>query len=445
MKESKIVAVIFLLIIAAIAFLATSLLTTQPAEASEIRRLLEKASGNINAPQPGQIAHYTYHQYYRMPPVSLEPVDPYHLSYEQIWSPNQVVESWIEIAEDGTGWRWRTQVFDTSGALSQDLLFENSMETDYFPLEGTAYRFSGEANAFQDGRIALIEDFLDEEELTRREGESLDGEPVLSVYTEPILVEPDSSWVTKSVAEALLTFERPFVSDLDPISRAIRVDFDPDSLLPVGHGEVVWDKEGDEYVISYRTFVAAETLTGEEAGTLFRQEIPESAFRQESANPLEDLQLVTGLSEIVSQVDYAIYVLPDSSGYSVQAPATMAVPTTSTPVFFNEQFDFGTLIPVGVRMQYMEQGSTGSLLIIQGPGEEMTAALKRTRPTWIESQQQSLALGPEMAPAWQLIGVEATRKRYIIEADETMLFLDARDIDHDQLISLIAALIPADE
>lgn len=415
------------------------------AEAAEIRHLLETASSAINVPQPGQLVHYTYRTYSRMPPATLEPSDPYHLPYEQIWSPNETVESWVEITEDGMSVRWRTQLFDASGALSQDMLFEKGTETDYFPLEGAAHRFAGEVKAFRDNRIALIEDFLEQENLTHREGEGLDGEPVLSVYTESTVVEPDSSWLTKSVSEALLTFQRPFVTDLSPASRAIRIDFDPVSQLPVGHGEVVWDGEGNEHIISYRTFTGAEIVPQEKVRTVFRQEVPDSAFQDESANILRDMQLVTGLPQIVRQTNYPLYTLPDSPDYPKLTSATLAVSDPAAPLFgLTDQVEFGAIATVGVRTQYTEQSSGATLLIIQGPAEEITAALKRSRPTWVEAEQRSLRLGQEMVPAWKLTGLDAGRVRYVVETGATVLFVDARAIEPNRVVSLIQALVPAE-
>lgn len=55
------------------------------AEAAEAKRFLEAAVTQIEGAQPGQIVHVAEIKFNRAPPDYLEPVDPYHLPYSEIW------------------------------------------------------------------------------------------------------------------------------------------------------------------------------------------------------------------------------------------------------------------------------------------------------------------------------------------------------------------------
>ncbi len=315
------------------------------------------------------------------------------------------------------------------------------METDYFPLEGVAYTFPGEASEFRDNRLALIEDFLAQETLTRWQREGIDGSPVLSIYSEQQPVAEDSSWVTQSIPEALLSFSRPFVADLRPVSRAIRMDFVPESLLPVGHGEVVWDGEGNEHVIIYRSFAGAEIMSTTEAGAVFQQEVPESAFQATDSNMLEDVELVTGLTTIIGRVDYPVYALPNTTRYPVLASATLALPdSVDTLSPLSERVAFGTIPSIGVQLHYRERNGAGVLTLTQGPTSEMSAALRQSRPAWTQAERQSLTLGQEPISVWKLTGPDTERIRYIAEVGGTILYIDAQAIHSTQVLDYIQSL-----
>lgn len=244
--------------------------------AAETIQLLETARTRIEEAGPGQTVHISYVQSERTP-SDLEPIDPYHLSYAEIWPAQEFIDTWIEIDTDGTISRWRTQLRSVEGTLVQDLLFDNGTETDYFPQEGIAYRFAQETSLYRDDRLVLIEDFLAKDNLSRRANVTPNGQAVLSVYGG--LEELGTQDGRLTVSEALVYQNRPFMADLALVSRAVRIDFDRSTLLPVGEAQVGWDEAGVEYIISYKSFLLHEILTPSEAEGVFQQQVPEQAFQ----------------------------------------------------------------------------------------------------------------------------------------------------------------------
>lgn len=91
-----------------------------------------------------------------MPPHNLEPGDPYHRSYEDMWSSEEVEETWIEVGVDGKIARWRAKLFNKEGILLQDLMFDGVTEVGYFVSEGRAYRSPTKAEVFRDEQVMLL-------------------------------------------------------------------------------------------------------------------------------------------------------------------------------------------------------------------------------------------------------------------------------------------------
>lgn len=180
----------FILGVITLAYITWSL---QSAQITKARSLLQDALDRIETPTPGQIAHYTYQQFNRGPDPALEPADPYHKPYSEIWLAAEQIETWLEVGSDGKTTRWRTQSRHKDGRLLQDLYFDGAVETDYYPLDEFADQFPMEAGNFRDFRIALIEDFLLNERLVHKPNVSLDGSSILSVYTKIVPVSDDSS------------------------------------------------------------------------------------------------------------------------------------------------------------------------------------------------------------------------------------------------------------
>jgi len=256
----------------------------RPVEAAEPHQILETSRKRIEEAEPGQLIHIVYTTWVRPPPAGLEPEDPYHLSYANSWSTRETVGVWIEIGADGLITRWRTQVHSDEGELLQDLFFAEGIETDYFPRQGWASRFEEEVSRYEDERLVMIADFLAEADLSRRENVAIDGRDVLSIY-KPIVLLGDEAGLT--VSEALTYRQRPFIADLSLVSKAVRLDFDRETLLPAGKAEVGWDSAGEEHILSYRTFVGQEVLPATAAESVFDQQVPPNAF-QDAGSSIEN-------------------------------------------------------------------------------------------------------------------------------------------------------------
>ncbi len=410
---------------------------TNVAEATEITDSLKTALVKINVPQPGQIAHYSYTIYRRVPPANLEPSDPYHLPYAKIWPAKELEDTWLEIGLDGKTARWRTQLRSAEGELLQDLMFDGVMETDYFPLDNKATRFAEQANSFRDNRVALIEDFLQSESLSRRKGTSVEGGEVLSIYTKAKQFDH-----VQDVNAALLNFTSPFIADLTSVSLASRIDFDPMTLSPIGEAQVVWDRSGTEYVISYRTFLAPEILQASQAQEVFRQEVPEEAFQDSQSMPVETKAL-TDLDTVAQSVTYPIYALRDTTTNLHRATTMEALTNGNHPVSkYQRGIEFASALGLGVQSIYVNQDNTARLSVIQGPTAAMKSAFQQTMPTWLKAEQIQARLGTRQVPAWRLEGADAGRLRYVIESGATILYIDSQGLWQDDVLELLQSFAP---
>lgn len=412
-------------------------------QADNGRELLQAALQQIQEGKPGQILHVSYTVYSRTPPADLEPIDPYHLPYAQIWPAKEIEETWLEIDERGKVTRWRTQLRSMDGELLQDLLFDGVMETDYFVKDGRAIQFPGEAADFRDERIALIQDFFQRAHLSRSENLSPDGSLVLSVYTESVDIQ-SSSQSQLSIEEALLNFSRPFIADLKPVSTTNRIDFDPATLLPVGTGQIVWDSLGAEHVVSYRTFSQPTILSVTDVDTkaIFRQEIPAEAFQNTFSLPAAT-QLTT-FDQLTQQVHYPVYGLPESAPdwKLVSASFNPSMHGSAAPAFLRG-IDLAASSGVGAQTIYTNHDNSATLFVVQGPTADIRHVLRQTMPTWLKSERIQLFLGDEQFPAWVLIGQENSRIRYVIEADDTIVYVDGRGVAAGQVVELLSQFIKA--
>jgi len=256
----------------------------RPVEAAEPHQILETSRERIEEAEPGQLIHILYTTWVRPPPADLDSEYPYHLFDTDPWPVREAVEVWIEIGADGLITRWRTQLRSDEGELLQDLFFAEGIETDYFPQQGWASRFEEEVSRYEDERLVMIADFLAEADLFRRENIAIDGRDVVTVY-KPIVLLGDESRLT--VPEALAYRQRPFIADLSLVSKAVRLDFDRETLLAVGKAEVGWDSAGEEHILSYRTFAGQEVLPATAAETVFDQQVPPNAF-QDTGSSIEN-------------------------------------------------------------------------------------------------------------------------------------------------------------
>jgi hypothetical protein len=404
-------------------------------EAAEIRQHLETAMAQIETAQPGQIVYVVETSYRRPPPKHLEPSDPYHLPYTNIWQAEEHIERWVEFDEDNIITRWRTQARNDKDEITQDLLYTNGMEINYFPLEGRATRFEQEASPYRDGRLALIEDFLEQDDLWQRINITPGERSVLSIYADPQFFE-GTDW---DVETSLLFFNSPFLADIAPISRTIRIDFDPETWLPVGHGVSVWDQEGQEHIASYVTFVTHEILPATEAETVFHLEIPETAF-SDTFSTSSGPRLVNNLSEITTLVNYPVYGIQDADSKFKLKSASLAVfdaneqPPTSLA---------GLLTPeIGVELSYVTEEKV--LVVWQGPKEEIGGALRQMRPAWTMAEQITVQLGNENVTAWLLSTANATNVTYIIETNESLLYVKGQEVEHQLMLSFLEELRPFD-
>lgn len=414
------------------------------AEGDEARQVLQTALAQIETPEPGQIVHLSYTLYHRGPPAGLEPGDPYHLPYEEIWPARQIEDTWLEISPSGETVRWRTQLRSEDGELLQDLMFDHGVETDYSPQEDKAYRYAMQAGHFRDQRVALIEDFLEQESLFRRQTIAPDGRPVMSIYTEAIDLE-ESTWASQGIEAALLSFSRTFVADLQPRSQAMRLDFDLASFMPIGEARVVWDQAGAEHVVSYRTLSEPSFVSdgAAQADTVFRQEIPEHAFQDSFSAPAGTRSLV-GLGGILQHVGFPIYVLDDSTAALQLVAASLTIPDPANPLpGFVPSIEWAAAsLGAGVQTIYVNQDNTAKLTVIQGPIAAMRDMLRRVRPAWTGAERIKLWLGDEQVEAWELNGLDPHRVRYIVEAEDTILYLSGQELAPEQVLELLQGLAP---
>ncbi|MFZ2362674.1 MAG: hypothetical protein WA040_25255 [Anaerolineae bacterium] len=443
MRSKPIVGAAGILILASL-LIALVAVAVPVAEGREARQVLQTALALIETPKPGQIVHLSYTLYHRGPPAGLEPGDPYHLPYQEIWPARQIEDTWLEIDAQGETVRWRTQLRSEDGELLQDLMFDHGVETDYSPQEDKAYRYAMQANPFRDERVALIEDFLEQEDLSRRQTIAPDGRSVMSVYSKAIDLD-GATWASQGIEAALLSFSRPFVADLQPRSQATRLDFDPASFAPIGEARVVWDRAGAEHVVSYRTLSEPDFVSdgAAQADTVFRQEIPEHAFQDSFSAPAGTRSLA-GLDEILQYVGFPIYALDDSTAALQLAAATLTIPNPASPLPGSVPgIEWAASLGAGVQMIYVNQDNTAKLTVIQGPVGAMSDALRRARPAWTRAERIKLWLGDEQVGAWELDGLDPHRVRYVVEAEDTILYLNGQELAAEQVLELLQSFAPA--
>jgi hypothetical protein len=422
------------------ALLLTLLVSVSSARALETRQLLETGLARIDIPEPGDIVHYSYLIYERMPPQELEPKDPYHKPYAEIWETVQFEETWLEIGQDGKTVWWRTQLRNADGDLIQDLMFDGKTETDYFPFDFMANRFPQETSAFRDDRAALIEDFLNNEDLSRHDRIDLDGKPVIAIYAKERDLK-GSTWMTQSIEEALSSFPHPFVVDLTPVATAIRIDFSPSDLVPVGLASVVFDKQGNETIVSYRTLSDGAILTDAEAESagIFDQGVPEKAFS--GTLSLDSNANLTSLDLIIETVDFTLFAIPDATEDTELTSASFnPAGTPGTVPISYQTIQFADALGVGVNLIY--SSGQGTVSLMQGPTDELGALLHQTVPSWVRADYSTLSVGEESYTAWELVGLDANQRQFIIETGETLIYVNSYGLTREQLIEFLKFLRP---
>jgi hypothetical protein len=431
-RGSKVIVYLMLLLLSAIVISSQIFSSVQ---ASESERLIMEALPQIQVAQPGQIVKYSYSTFNRMPPLQLEPRDPYHRPYKELWSSYETQESWIEIGADNKIARWRTKLFNQEGVLLQDLLFDGVNETGYFLLEERAYRSPTEGGVYRDEQVVLLEMFRKSVEASPRKTTDVNGESVLSVYTKA----KSMTGSPQEVQSALLSLSRPFIADLKLTSLANRIDFSPSTHLPIGDGEVVVDQTGVEHIISYRKLIAKEIIIAEGAQNeaLFTQTIPQQAF-SESIDVSLHVQTIVGMDNILKAVTYPVYDLAGDGETSLkQVAASLVIPNDdySPPQTMRGILWVPSYGP-GINTVYTD--NTIVVSIIQGRTAEMQTVFQQTPPHWINAEQANLLLGQQQVPVWILSPLEADRKYYVVEAGETLLYIDSQGLSTEQLANFLS-------
>jgi hypothetical protein len=402
----------------------------------QAKSFLEDAQAHILSPGPNDVVHYSYEIYRRPPPDGTEPIDPYHKPYSEIWRSTQREDTWIEIGPDGFLKRWRVQLRDSNGILLQDLLFDGTNETDYFVDEGKAVMFPGETSLFRDERIVLIEDFLQNSRLSRKDNIGVHGLPVISIYapSQPLKNGP-------TVNTALSNFLSPFAADLRPVSQALRIDFDPLTNLPVATVNVIRDQEGIENVISYRTLPSPEILilTPADTDELFRQDIPLEAFINSGKGNQENVYL-TDLKEIAQKVDYVLFAA-SMQGMQLDS-ASLALPQADaeSPAVTNGMAHILSS-GAGVQMIYINKDTGARINLIQGKAEDLSPVLKIVPPAWTFAEQKTVSIGDIAASGWYMESDAGTRI-YIIEIDNTLLYVEAVELNQTDCEIFLQTLEP---
>ncbi|GAB4582055.1 MAG: hypothetical protein Fur0022_48080 [Anaerolineales bacterium] len=428
--QSKKIKIVIGLIISLIFMVGVLVKNTNVAKAEQARELLNMGLTQIKDPVPGQIIRYSYIQYWRTPPLDLEPADPYHQPFSEIWPSKQFVDSWVEVNEDGYIVRSRTQLRSEDGTLLQDLYFWDGMQTDYFPLEIRADSYKvDEQELFIDQRKISIEAFLQGENLVREEGYSIDGKPVFSVYGDKVAV------IQENIGEALVKGIHPFIADLEPVFQVKRLDFDPETSLAIGEANVILDKNGNEQIVAYQTFLEPEIVPADQINDLFALQIPEHAFRVEGSIPMEIV--LNGLEEIAQYVAYPIYEIQNEPGSLILESATLTIPKADdvTPGFM-KGIEFAPALGKGMMSIYVGEQEK-KLTLIQGAVEDMQEMLSETQLTWINSDKLQMKILNTEVGAWKLTGLDPSQQRFVIEMGETLIYIEANHLDEQTLLNLI--------
>ncbi len=414
------------------------LFTTNTAfvRATDARDVLMASMEAIAVPQPGHIVHSTYENYWRQPPAALEPADPYHLPYSDAWQSYQREETWVEIDANGDTSRWRTQLYASDGTLLQDLAFDGTNETDFFPLDGYAERFPSTTGAFRDNRIALMETFLRDASLTQRVNQ-VEGLTVNSVYAyvEPLPASP-------TVEAALLTFTRPFIADLVPVQQGQRVDFDLKTLQPVGMAHVVWDQQGNEYTVAYRKTVAVDILSADlhNTTTLFQQDIPAAAFEASRTGPANHTPIAT-LEDALVLVPHTIYDIHNSDFQLVEASVNRPAADQQASVPLRLQgIELASSSRTSVQSVYRDDTAELQITMLQGPTAELRTSLEHTMPTWTEAQHLSVTIEEKEHDVWLLLRPDDKQVRFVIDGGDTLLFIDVRGLSQELAQNFIDSL-----
>lgn len=414
-------------------------LRQRTAEASPAHALLRQSLARLTVAEPGQVTHYRFVRTTRPPPAGLEPRDPYHLPYSAIWPAYEIEENWAEFGADGTTSRWRTQLWSADGILLQDLLYDGSHETDYFPQEQRAETFPQERGRFRDMRIALIEDFLQKTRLTRRNGQAPNGQAVVSVYTASRLAP--TNYAYPSVDEALMGFERPFQADLRLTEYAVRVDFDPSTLLPIGEAQVGWDAAKQEHVLTYRTVEFVEVVAADKADALFEPAtIPAEAFEDRISYPLGES---VPLAEAGRHLGLSLHIQTGpAEGWELRTPFAALPELQTRPAFFGRGVEVATSTGAGVDTIYL-RADGATITLTEGPPDRMLALLHTTPPTWREATPIKVRLGEREVTAWQLQpGYDPKHLRYVIETGASLLWIDAHDLSSKEIEAFLLTLTP---
>jgi len=402
--------------------------------------LLEASLKAIAVPQPGQIARYTYEIYFRPPPKELEPIDPYHMPYREIWPEKSVEESWVEIDKNGNTVRWRTQLRNAQGDLLQDLLFDEKNEIDYDVAQGRAVKSVAKISPFRDDRVAFIQDYLKQSNLTQRANKLPDGKSRLSVYAKIEKMRLASTVAASSIEQSLATLSRPFLADLNAVQRGNRIDFAPDTLLPLGEGEVVWDQAGHEQLVTYRRIAGVEIMAPSTAAEqLFHVDVPAQAF-EESLTLLQNAHFLSDLHAIASTVSYPLHgVNHRVKNFSLSAASLTVLNSDQAVPLFMQGIEFAANVGTAVQTIYTNTASS-TISILEGPVDKMSEVLRNTMPTWTHADKSFLTIGAQPKTLWKLTGVNRHEARFIVELGNTLLYVSSHGVDDAQVYAVLSAL-----
>jgi len=327
-------------------------------------------------------------------------------------------------------------VVDESGKLTQDLLFDGETEIGYFPLEGRAYKNAMAAETYQDEQAVSLKLMLANLETAPRRTIDIDGTPVLSVYTKPIPFQEQLS----DVNSALLSLAQPFIMDLQPVSIANRMDFDPSTKLPVGEGSVVVDESGQEHLVFYKKLAKKELFqtTSAKITASYTQDIPDQAFA-ESVDLSVHLQTIVGLDNIVQHVAYPIYALTEDDHSLHLVTSSLAVPNAENALPTNlKGILYASAIGPGINTVYANAENSITLSVIQGPTEEMKVALQQSTPDWVLAESKNLMLGDQPVNTWVMYPPDPTTLHLVIETEETLLYVDSSGLTAESVAEILS-------
>ena len=427
---------------------------SQNTPTAEAARLVQQATASLIVPKPGQIAHYMYSTYSRVPPAMLEPTDPYHMPYKDIWTENGVIEKWLEIGTDGTLKRWHTKLFSASGKLLQELASDGLNEVDYFVQRGQAFESPvTKPQTFVDDRVDFYNRFVVEQHLEQHVSLNMDRKQVLSVYTSHRTFS-----TVISVKDSLLNFDTPFISDLQPVSMDLRLDFDPTTLTAIGYAEVAYDHFGAEHILSYRSLSNPDIISptdNTDVAALFDVKLPTginpiASNDANSPQPATPGNTMTDLATIARSVTFPIYGLP-ASDRNFHLVSTDYLLPSADKILPQEllAIDFASAIGAGVRTVYIVPNASQNmadplqtLSFIQGPQTSMLKSLQSTRPTWTESHVEHFLLAGQDASAWVMPDGRDNRKvKYVVQGPTTLIYIDTVGVPDDQVQSILSELV----